>query len=552
MLKKGLSQHAPDPAQSFGMATSTTTSGPDASLPPGTVLLNKHENATESNVFVLSPTPSSDPNDPLNWPKWRKYLNYGLTMAVTVGVFTNVSIQIVFWQQMTGDLKVSINQLNLAQSAQLAGLATGCIFFIPFTVKYGRRSTYLISTILSAIASWWTSSMQTNTELILTNLLTGLAGAVNETAVQMTIADLFFVHQRGTANALYFTGVMVGSFLTPIAAGAQAVAQGWRWSYYSLSIAMTILSVMFAFLYEETKYIPVTMGEHEMSDFTSPQDKSDLSKIKSLTESVVELKSMQSHATTTPRAHTYRERMRLVTPTSESLIKLFVLPLHVITLPHVMFTAIQFASGVCWLVLFMSVIAIVFAAPPYNFDPAAIGLMALGPFTGNLIGSVYGGPLADWAVVRLSKRNGWLYEPEMRLYPLFLPVITMASGLIMFGATADRGLHWIWPSIGGALFAFGLGANGDITFTLVIDTYRELTGEAFVGIAFIRNAASVGIPSALVPWMTGMGLTNMFVLSGVVSLLIGLLYIPLIIWGKRIRTALAPRYWRLVEKRRTA
>lgn len=35
-------------------------------------------------------------------------------------------------------------------------------------------------------------------------------------------------------------------------------------------------------------------------------------------------------------------------------------------------------------------------------------------------------------------------------------------------------MHWIYPSIGGAFFAFGLGANGDITFTLVIDTYREV------------------------------------------------------------------------------
>lgn len=46
-----------------------------------------------------------------------------------------------------------------------------------------------------------------------------------------------------------------------------------------------------------------------------------------------------------------------------------------------------------------------------------------------------------------------------------------------------------------------------------------------------------------------MGLSNMYIMSGSISLFIGLLHIPLIIWGKRIRTALAPRYWRLVEKR---
>lgn len=35
-------------------------------------------------------------------------------------------------------------------------------------------------------------------------------------------------------------------------------------------------------------------------------------------------------------------------------------------------------------------------------------------------------------------------------------------------------MHWILPSVGGALFAFGMGAMGDITFTFTVDTYREV------------------------------------------------------------------------------
>lgn len=35
-------------------------------------------------------------------------------------------------------------------------------------------------------------------------------------------------------------------------------------------------------------------------------------------------------------------------------------------------------------------------------------------------------------------------------------------------------MHWIYPSIGGAMFAFGLGSYGDIAFTFVIDTYRDV------------------------------------------------------------------------------
>jgi hypothetical protein len=40
-------------------------------------------------------------------------------------------------------------------------------------------------------------------------------------------------------------------------------------------------------------------------------------------------------------------------------------------------------------------------------------------------------------------------------------------------------MHWIWPSIGGALFGFGLGSIGDAVLTLVIDSYVEVRCPAF-------------------------------------------------------------------------
>ncbi|KAM0341697.1 hypothetical protein ACHAPU_009945 [Fusarium lateritium] len=467
---------------------------------PGGARLILAEEATDASTFVLQPTPSSDPNEPLNWSAWRKCFNFGLCIAVTVAAFTNVSIQTVFWQQMTVDMGVSISQLTNAQSAQLAGLALGCLFFIPLTIKYGRRSTYVTSTAALAAVAWWTSRMTTYGGLIATAILTGLAGAINETAVQMT----------------------------------------------TLSICLTILFVVFLVALEETKYIPVSVGETEGVEISSDHINSkeylddkrmdDITAIATQTESTIPISS-------------WRQRLRFVTKTNESLPQLFIMPLYVITLPHDMFTALQFASGVSWLVIFMQTISIVFSAPPYLFTTAGVGYMALGPFVGNIFGSLYGGPFADWLIVRLARRNGGYFEPEMRLYPLVLTTITMAGGIIMFGVTAARGMHWIYPSIGGAFFAFGLGANGDMTFTLVIDCYRELTAETFIGIAFMRNAISVAIPFAIVPWMNTMGLSNMFIMCGMFAFAIGSLFVPMIIWGKKIRTTLAPKYWKLVEMR---
>lgn len=66
-------------------------------------------------------------------------------------------------------------------------------------------------------------------------------------------------------------------------------------------------------------------------------------------------------------------------------------------------------------------------------------------------------------------------------------------------------------------------------------------------VAFFRNAFSIVVPVALTPWMARMGVGYMYVTAGCISLVIGLLHVPLIIYGKKIRIALAPRYDRVVE-----
>lgn len=99
---------------------------------------------------------------------------------------------------MTVDMGVTITQLTYSSSAQLAGLALGCLFFIPFTIKYGRRPTYVVSCVVLAGVTWWSARMESYAELIITQIITGLAGAINETAVQMTVR-----HLRSIAPYLY-------------------------------------------------------------------------------------------------------------------------------------------------------------------------------------------------------------------------------------------------------------------------------------------------------------------------------------------------------------
>ncbi len=148
---------------------------------------------------------------------------------------------------------------------------------------------------------------------------------------------------------------------------------------------------------------------------------------------------IHTHINTDIPMASWRVRLRWSTPTSESLWNLFYVPFVVLaTFPHVMFTALQYASGVMWLVILSTIFSIVLAAPPYNMNTAGIGYMSLGPFVGNLIGSIYGGFLGDYVVVFCAKRNYGFFEPEMRLYLMYLPALAMSGGLIMLFTTLDK------------------------------------------------------------------------------------------------------------------
>lgn len=93
----------------------------------------------------------------------------------------------VFWQLWVKDLNVTFNQLTIAQALGLMGTALGCVFFIPFAIKYGRRPVYIVSMAVMTVMAVWMANMTTRGELYAIQILTGLAGATNETIVQMTV-----------------------------------------------------------------------------------------------------------------------------------------------------------------------------------------------------------------------------------------------------------------------------------------------------------------------------------------------------------------------------
>lgn len=196
-----------------------------------------------------------------------------------------------------------------------------------------------------------------------------------------------------------------------------------------MGICNAVLFVFLVFLYEETKYIP-----------TSISLSSERYQSKTITKVDVDGISSTHHEfeDTIPMSP-WTKRLSLITLTSEPIWPYFYRPFVVLlTFPAVLFSGIQYASGLVWLTMMSTVLSLVLPLPPYNFNPQQIGLMSIGPLIGNTVGAIYGGFLGDRSVLFYARRNRGYYEPEMRLYNLHLPAILMCAGLIMFGTTLSQ------------------------------------------------------------------------------------------------------------------
>ncbi|KAH8649971.1 major facilitator superfamily domain-containing protein [Xylariales sp. PMI_506] len=528
---------------------------PGFETPPGTIRLAGEKGELHEQEIVLSPMPSKDPNDPLNWTTFRKAANFIPVLAITAIIFSQVSISIVLWQLWVVDFNCTYEDLQTGSAIALAGTALGCTMFIPFAIKYGRRIVYIGSLILMTAMAIWQAALTTVTALYICMFFTGLASATNETIVQMTVADIFFVHQRGTGNGLYMTMVMIGSYLSPIIAGYMAQDGNWRQCYWVFAGLEAFMLVYFCFFYEESKYIPTIEATATSStptnveevlgskdDSTVADDETEVQTSAPLAISATNLSHIDSSIPLLP----WKQRMRLITKTDESLWQLVYEPFIILfSYPHALYTGLQYAFGLCWISALGSVLATVFPYPPYNFNTAAIGLMGLGPFIGSLLGAIYGGLLSDRSITWLARRNHGYYEPEMRLQLSHIPAVAMSVGLILFGISTAQGMHWSVPAVAGGIFGFGVGSITDISLTLLVDSYRAITGEAFIGVAFIRNIFSIAIFFSITPWMEAQGIQNMFIVIGLWALVIAFLHVPLIIWGKKIRVKTSEAYTKL-------
>jgi len=139
-------------------------------------------------------------------------------------------------------------------------------------------------------------------------------------------------------------------------------------------------------------------------------------------------------------------------------------------------------------------------------------------------------------------------EPEHRLWLYTSLYILIPGGFLVWGLGAAHQVHWF-----GLVFAMGMLAAAitigcQLPISYCIDSYKNMSGDAIVTVILIRNTMSFAVSYGVTPWMEKMGYQNAFILAAFVAMVQISLFFLLIKYGKRLRKASIPRYWKYVNQ----
>lgn len=503
---------------------------------------HRHEHTNE---IILVPTPSNDPNDPLNWSQGFKYYTaFVICLAMFMCNFlaAGPTIAIV---QTAEDFVPSAKQGG--QAALVAAISkvayfftstallqgTGNLIWMPLVNKYGRRPVYLISYLVYFVCAIWAAFTHSYGSFLASRIVMGFGAGAAETMAPLSIADVFFLHERGKIMAMYSAALVSGVSGGIVIAGLITIKHTWRTIYY-VAIALVGATLLLAyFTFPETSYRrnieldadghPVITAHH--LDVKSDEKSNDLTHIETSSASI-------------PKKQNYLQRLKIFSGvyTEESFWRLFVRPFALILLPPILWCSLVQSVTIGFIVAVTSNVASAYSTA-YNFLPYQTGLCFFAAIIGALIGVFCGGHLSDMVADFFTKRNGGIREPEMRLPAITISLITTPLALLLYGVGIQNHLHWMCPTVGLALLNFSIVQATNVALVYVIDGYRPVAGEVTLTTMAFKSAFGFLLSFYTNPWIEISGYLDAFGAMAGISAFILILWIPLYIWGKQIRHA---------------
>ncbi|EXJ91617.1 hypothetical protein A1O3_00167 [Capronia epimyces CBS 606.96] len=529
---------------------------------PGTVhlvdlagnLRVKHQEGGDKEI-VLLPQPTSEYDDPLNWSKRRKLLCALVCLLAVFSADLMTTLLSAALLDIETDTGIPLATLNQGVGVQYLMFGWSNLLWQPLGLNIGRRPVLLLGALGMLACSVWTSYVTSSGEWYANRFLIGFFYGPIETLIEVCISDVFFAHDRGFWVGMYCWMLFGIPFIGAVPAGFVAENLGWKWIQFIASIISAGCIVTMFFLLEESMFYR-PQAQEEAIDFDQDVSETDQASTKTPPMGVDEKRTAplptQTEVGQMTTRKTYLQKLKFWGARRPGQPNHFVrsvwMPFALLRFPVVAFAGVLVGSILSWFNVVNATIALVLAAPPYNFSTEMIGVMFIAPFIGCTLGCLFAGVSANRFAVWMARKKGGIFEPEYRLWMAVVPVILHPAGCILFGVGAHHGVHWMGLAFGLAFIVGTFPIGSAIAINYIIDSYREISGDGLVTMICIRNSMGFGFSYAVTPWITASGVQNTYIAIGFIGMFFWGLCFLFIAVGKKSRKAAAKDFWTMIDK----
>ncbi|CDK29495.1 unnamed protein product [Kuraishia capsulata CBS 1993] len=519
---------------------------------PGTVHLvdqtgDVHaQHSEKTKDVVLVPTPTDDPDDPLNWSFNRKLVCmfclvlYNMAVGVPSAAIYSVLTPIIEHTNLT------LSNLNDGTGVMFLFFGWGCMVWQPMAQQYGKRPVYIFSVFVTIFMMVWAPYTTSSGEWIASKLLQGFFGAPIESLGEITIADIWFEHERGRWMSVYAVSLFVSNFIAPLVAGFISDGQGWKWVCFWCAIFDAVALIVLFFLWEETNYSrPHIAPDDEIEE--APVEKQ--AGIVTVEQTDSNPEPSKYHVDMTKPMKTYMQKLKFFDKPRPFVVhKLMWRSLTMFRFPVVCWSGFYYGLAVVWFNILNATSSSIFSASPYNFSPSMVGVTYTSPILVTFILTYFSGNVGDRLRLFIARKKNGVSEPEDRLWMATIYLILCPGCFILWGVGAWAGIHWMGLVIGMGVIG-GSGIMGcHCAVNYVLESYRELGSCAMVSVILVRNTMSFAVNWGITPWVENTGLKNTFIAACFISLAGISTFLPMIYFGKRTRVSTKDAYWNYVQE----
>ncbi|KAL5313143.1 hypothetical protein ACEPPN_018876 [Leptodophora sp. 'Broadleaf-Isolate-01'] len=508
--------------------TATVNPVPDVAMVEGGLLISTEglSNTTGLKLAsdghtVLIPQPTDHEGDCLNWSSTRKHLvlatvAWGALTADFVGAIGSAPLllQSMEWGH-------SLDKTNQPNNIVVLLLGLFGVVWVPMASYWGRAPV-LFWTEVGAFCFTLGTALSPNYETFFAmRALSAVFLTASQTVALAFLKDMFFFHERARKIGLWACVYICSPYIGPLL-GNFVVGKTHKWedAYWMGTGVVAIQVILVVFFIDETWF------NRTVSSAYQP-----------------------------PRSQSFGARMMRVTGLwqigqDKSYFTSFKSAYHalivIILQPHFALVCISYFLSFMWAIGINITTAIIFGTPKtfggYGYDNIALGWLHFSPIVGVIIAEVFGHYFNDFLARQYIRRHQGVFEPEVRLWPIYIAGIFAIPGIVMVGQAIQRHLHVMAAAVGWGMYGLGVMLGSVALTAYSLDSFPMAPAEVAAWLNLARTMGGFAVGYFQQPWGKKTGYDVSFgIQAGIVTISI----LPILVvhkYGHSMRLATSKKF----------